>query len=1417
MTFTHSSYSVAWICALPLELATAKAVLDEVHPTLPQPKTDHNVYTLGSAGGHNVVVACLPAGIYGTTSATAVVSHLRSTYQNIRFGLMVGVGGGVPGENHDIRLGDIVVSKPTPRSSGVIQYDYGKALQDKRLHCTGSLNKPPPILLKVIAQMESDHILGKGLLGNLLKAEVQKQFPRPSKDHLFQSTYNHIGDGPNCSACDQSQLVNRPTRVAEEPYIHYGLIASGNQVIKDPKLRDLIAKDEGILCFEMEAAGLMDEIPSLVIRGVCDYCDSHKDKEWQAYAAFVAAAYAKAVLMQIPQEQSAELKETVPEKRHWMVPFHRNLGFVGREEEITKVEALIKIGQCKIAICGLGGVGKTQIALELAYRIRERDSRCSIFWIPCTSYASVEQAYMSIAQLVGMQDLKPGEATDRVKAYLSQDSAGKWLLIFDNADDIDMWAGGSSATTGVTKFVPQGEQGCILFTTCNRKVAVKLASPFVIDISEPDAETGMEILEKAVIRKDLLANRDATITLLQQLMFLPLAITQAAAYINTNDLKVTDYIALLQEQEPDVLELLSEDFGDDGQYQEIQNPVATTWLISFQQIQQLNPLAADYLSFMACVNPREIPQSLLPPANSKKKRLEAIGLLKGFAFVSEQIKDHALSLHRLVHLSARNWLRQHRQFNHQIIKTADQLDQIFPDNDHSNQKVWRDYLPHALSLVHEREFEEVLGNYIKLVRNIGRCLRTDGRYKEAAAIFEKLLSAQSLGRNDPDISALISLGDLALTYSNQGRWKEAEELEVQVLEIRKRVLGPEHPDTLTSMSNLACTYSDQGRWKVAEELKVQVLEIRKRVLGPKHLDTLTSMSNLACTYSNQGRWKEAEELEVQVLEIRKRVLGPEHPETLLSMSNLASAYLNQGQWKEAEVLKVQVLEIRKRVLGPKHLDTLISMSNLAFAYLNQGRLKEAEELEVQVLETRNQVLGPKHPDTLACIANLARLFADQGLWKEAEELGVQVLEIRKQVLGPEHPDTLTSMGNLARSFADQGQWKVAEELKVQVLETRKRVQGPEHPDTLLSMSNLACTYSDQGRWKEAEELEVQVLETSKRVLGPEHPDTLISMVNLARSHADQGRWKEAEELYVQVLEICKRVLGPEDPSTLLCISRLALTYSNQGRWKEAEELEVQVLEIRKRVLGPEHPDTLTSMANLARLFADHGQWKEAEELEVQVLEICKRVLGPEDPSTLLCMSKLALTYSNQGRWKEAEELEVQVLEIRKRVLGPEHPDTLLSMSNLACTYSDQGRWKEAEELEVQVLEIRKRVLDPEHPGTLPSMANLTLRNRVLRPSHPDSTSSSHRLSDWEEPSNLLTDKHRCQAGSIQLPEEIQQECAPALVITEPPEEDEKHIALHQSHGRPKTPITRFLESHPLLIASRSSYPALGDHDVQEVD
>jgi nucleoside phosphorylase len=305
LCLTYDDYTVAYICPMGVELAPVKAMLDERHPSLPINR-DINSYTLGRIGEHNVVIAVMPE--IGNNKAATVATQLLNDFRSIRFGLLVGIGGGIPWDDeYDIRLGDVVVSKPTETFGGVVQFDRGKIHSDCRFERTGTLGKPPLVLQANVESLKAEH----ELIGNQISkylTEMFKRFPNmeekygyPGMEHdqLFEATYNHK-DGNTCRQCDRSKVVDRNLRKSVAPRIHYGTIGSSNVVIKDSIIREQLKEELGILCVEMEAAGIIDEFSCLVIRGICDYADSHKNKRWQPYAAATAAAYAKEILSIIP-------------------------------------------------------------------------------------------------------------------------------------------------------------------------------------------------------------------------------------------------------------------------------------------------------------------------------------------------------------------------------------------------------------------------------------------------------------------------------------------------------------------------------------------------------------------------------------------------------------------------------------------------------------------------------------------------------------------------------------------------------------------------------------------------------------------------------------------------------------------------------------------------------------------------------------------------------------------------------------------------------------------------------------------------------------------------------------------------------------------------------------------------------------
>jgi len=310
-------YSVALIAALPHECAAVIAVLDEEHERpagFKKYRRDTNAYTWGRIGDHNVVITSLPSGVYGTTAAGSTANQLLSSLPHIRFGLMVGIGAGVPQPNvADVRLGDVVVSKPRGSSGGVIQHDLVKIKEGTS--STGHLAKPPIVLLHALEKLQSDHLINDSIVPSVLKAMLEKHpqmkkkspknpgftHPGADNDRLFAPWRQHVG-GADCSDCPEADTISRDRRDTTDPEIHYGVIASRNALVKNANERDEILKRlpddvrNECLCIEVEAAGLMDTFPCIVIRGICDYADSHKNDIWQKYAAATAAAFAKVFL-----------------------------------------------------------------------------------------------------------------------------------------------------------------------------------------------------------------------------------------------------------------------------------------------------------------------------------------------------------------------------------------------------------------------------------------------------------------------------------------------------------------------------------------------------------------------------------------------------------------------------------------------------------------------------------------------------------------------------------------------------------------------------------------------------------------------------------------------------------------------------------------------------------------------------------------------------------------------------------------------------------------------------------------------------------------------------------------------------------------------------------------------------------------
>ncbi|KAG8796104.1 hypothetical protein FRC12_004856 [Ceratobasidium sp. 428] len=763
--------------------------------------------------------------------------------------------------------------------------------------------------------------------------------------------------------------------------------------------------------------------------------------------------------------------------------------FTGFERQLSQVRDCLLSPTNERRVCvvhGLGGSGKTQIALKFVEQTRE--NWADIVYVDATTRET------AISTLKGFAlARKIGETHEDTLQWLEITSRS-WLLVFDNADDPDL---------RIQNFIPGGSYGSVLITTRLRSLAhlgQGHGSECRVGGMEPEEAVEL-LLTKARMRDQMLSGEemDAATNLVQDLGFLALAIVHAGAYIFCANLSIAKYRKQCLERTQTSLEQYNKLAGNVEKYEKT---VYTTWVMSYGR---LKPRTQQLLGLMAYLHHGCITEDVFKRAASNMNRALILPPNDDELATRKYVRDH-LAL----------YLDADGQWDSTAFSAAvDELTQYsLMDYDRVNEA----YTLHVLV----QDWARTTMTYSKTTALVHAshvvALSIDLSSDIEAHAYRRGLLLHTISLDSFGISNASDARFLAIVYHENGLWEKEGALQVQVLDACKQALGNLHPKTLATMADLALMYLNQGRWDEAEAMQVQVLNASKQALGELHPHTLTSMSNLASTYWKQGRSDEAETLQVLVLDAMKQALGDMHPSTLTSMSNLAATYRDQGRWDEAEALQVQVLDAMKQALSDLHPDTLTSKNNLAATYRDQGRWDEAEALMVQVLDASKQALGDLHPDTLTSMNNLATTYAKQGRWDEAEALHVQALEARKQALGDLHPDTLTSMSNLASTYRGQGRWDEAKALQVQVLDDRKRVLGELHPETLLTMDSLARTYLDQGRLDEAEALQSQTVAANQQVFGGGHRETVDALKLLAKIYKAQGpqRMSELEALQLRL-------------------------------------------------------------------------------------------------------------------------------------------------------------------------------------------------------------------------------------------------------------------------------------------------------------
>ena len=799
-----------------------------------------------------------------------------------------------------------------------------------------------------------------------------------------------------------------------------------------------------------------------------------------------------------PEELFAELDGPEVSPRLWNVPYSRNPFFTGREEilhslhELLNQEHAMALTQ-SLAISGLGGIGKTQIALEYAYQYRQEYR--FIFWTRAATREVLQTDIVAIADLLQLPE-RHEQNQEKVLQAVRQWFATheEWLWILDNADDVTM----------IHDIFPTERPGHLLLTS-RAQTWSSLAQRIEVETMGL-AEGTLFLLRRAkqlgsntfldtVDEKELAAAE----AIVLEVDFLPLALDQAGAYIEEVGCSISAYLELYKIHRKELLQRRGHSPTDHPE------PVATTWSLSFQKIEQANPAAADLLRLCGFLEPDAIPEELISEGGmhlgpvlslitaNMLKLNAAIEELRKFSLIQRYPETRMLRIHRLVQAVLKETMEPAAQ-KQWAERTVQAVNAVFPlQVEVETWPLCRRYLPQAQSCnVLIQGYKLTFEAAASLLLRTADYLQVYALYEQAVPLYLQALHIRelALGTEHPEVASVLT--NLATVYKEQGNVAHARQLCEQALRIYEQTLGMEHPDVAKPLLGLARLHYRESQYEQAKPLFLRTIHIYEQAAGQDHPDMTEALIGLARLYYRQGQYEQAEQLYQRILHIRERTLGPEHPEVASVLNNLATLYTEQSQYERAEPFYQRALHIRERTLGPEHPEVASVLNNLAALYRNYKKYAEAEPLLLRAVHIWEHSLGPEHMDVSPGLDNLAELYSLQGKYEQAEPLFQRCVHIIEQALYPDHPFVTYPLNGLANLYRKQGKEAQAEAAFQRALHIRESHAMLQHPDTAQILHDFAGFREAQGKSQEAEILYQRALAIREHVFGPEHPTTMLT-------------------------------------------------------------------------------------------------------------------------------------------------------------------------------------------------------------------------------------------------------------------------------------------------------------------------------------
>lgn len=978
---------------------------------------------------------------------------------------------------------------------------------------------------------------------------------------------------------------------------------------------------------------------------------------------------------------------------------------------------------------GLGGMGKTELAGR--YYLHPLKVYALRAWFDASSNESLFLQYVDLAESNGMQfikDMPIEEKVARVKKWLEEKK--DCLLIYDNVPNVE----------SIMKWLPKQGKHHILITSRN---AVDWPTHQKLDVDVMEEEEAIALIYKVTGYN---SDEPRLKELVHILGLLPLALTQAAAYMKVKDKSISEYLLEYQQSQSSL---------ETSNINPKHEPVWVTFNMNFTSLQQECPAALMTLKQASWLSDRAIPEVLLflmtDNIDARPKELvwdDVKEHVRRYSLMRINVEDLQLSIHPLL----QDIIRSQQTFQEQLQQFRECSDALStlekPCYEH-NLIIYRALFPHAerlyahakqvairvkddkkhdflimetaslemfylrLSLnqqalgfltekisIQEKHYGKDHLKTARLLANLGNVYREQGKFEKANECYQRSLKINQQHHGEEDIRTAMVLGGLGNVYQQQGKLEDARDCYERALRIEERHYGKDHLEMASNLGGLGNIYQQQGRFEQAREYYERALKLKERRYCKDHVEITAELGNLGTIYYKQGKLKEAKEYYERTLKIQEQHYGKDHVQTTASLGNLGTVYLDEGKLEQAKQYYERALSLQEHHYGKEHVGIVAVLGNLGNIYRRQGKSGQASQYYERALKIKDHYYGKDHPQIASELVNLGHIYREQGKLEQASEYYNKALAIEESYYGKNHVETTAALASLGNLYLGRGKLEKANEHYQRALRVQECHYGRNHLETTVSLENIGMIYQKRGEFEQAKVYYERALNIEECHYGKDHVQTRTVLANLGTVYAEQGDLEQAQKYYERVLIIEENHYGKDHVETATVLGHLGVIYFQQRNFEKGKEHCERALRIQERHYGKDRVETATELGNLGNIYFQQGEVEQAREHYERVLVIQEKHYGKDHVETATVLGNLGNIYQIEGELGKAKTYFERTLKIQEDHYGKDCIGMENTLIGLGILYQKFKEFKDAIQYLQRAQTICYQHFLPNHPNVL---------------------------------------------------------------------------------------------------------------------